>query len=55
MELIAERDRLEGKLTRLWNWLERNPYSEEYDRRERVWLNTLKKYERTCNEIEGRG
>lgn len=51
VELATERDRLEGKLTRLWEWLESYPGHPEHERRHGVWLSALRKYEKTCDRL----
>ena len=57
VELATDRDRLfddntvEGKLIRLWDWLEANPDHPEHERRHGVWISALRKYEKTCDRL----
>jgi hypothetical protein len=52
IDAIRERARLEDKLTRLWDWLESHKDHPKFAEREQVWINTLRKYERTQDGIE---
>jgi hypothetical protein len=47
-DLASERQRLAQKLGRLYVWLDHNEEHEDFERREKVYLSTLRKYEVTC-------
>jgi hypothetical protein len=51
-DLIRERSRLQEKAYRIGYWLNDNADHPKFVEREQVWINTLHKYERTCDEIE---
>jgi hypothetical protein len=50
-DLTTERQRLAQKLGRLFVWLEKHVGHPDYDRRERIWLSTLRAYEVTCAKL----
>jgi hypothetical protein len=52
IDAIQERVRLENKLDKLWSWLEVHKDHPKFAEREQVWINSLHKYERTCDGIE---
>lgn len=50
--LIRERSRLRRKLDRQEMWLDDNHDDPRVGERDQVWINTLAKYEDTCNQIK---
>ena len=46
--LASERQRLAQKLGRLYVWLDHNEGHQDFEKREKVYFSTLRKYEVTC-------
>jgi hypothetical protein len=49
--LLKEKTRLTDKLIRLEDWLVAHEHHPKYAEREQVWINALRKYERTIDAM----
>jgi hypothetical protein len=49
--LLKEKTRLTDKLIRLEDWLVAHEHHPQYTEREQVWINTLKRHERTIDAM----